>query len=346
MTNRPGLPLSLGSVVVGLLGGCVLSNDEYLHRQLAPLAEQALACPQTGISAQCLDEKCYTAKATGCGRTAKYSAASGDWRPLGPSIALTTPAPTTYALRAGGPAPTPSPPPPAGAPPAASPPPSAGAPPAASPPPSAGAPPAAFPLPAGVPPGELPLRAGKFVLPYLGLHLPFGTSPAQSSYDTGLRLGTLLGFYVGSHVSINGEFSLDALNSGGSPGTADEVLVGVSFSPLIHFGLPSVEFAVGPRLGHFWDAGTIYGSDFNNTDFSASGFLYGLNVGAFFLPVRGLSFGGLASLSAHSVQSVCCGEGTGHTDFVLAFTVAVLAPRVCIGSEGWIWRAPCRGRWD
>lgn len=178
-----------------------------------------------------------------------------------------------------------------------------------------------------------PVRAGKFFLLYLGLNFPIKTGPAQSSYVTAPRPGGLFGFYVGSHVSINGEFSLDVLNPSGA-GTTDEALLGFSFSPLIHFGSARVEFAVGPRLGYFLHPG----SDSSNTDFSDSGLLYGLNVGAFFLPFRGFQFGGLLSLSAHRTQNVCqndiCGEGTGHTPFVLAFSVAVLLPRLCIRREG------------
>ena len=187
--------------------------------------------------------------------------------------------------------------------------------------------------PANAPETRAPLQAGRFVLLYLGLNVPIKTSSAQSSYVTAPHLGGLLGFYVGSHVSINGEFSLDVLNPSGS-GTTDEALLGFSFSPLIHFGSSRVEFAVGPRLGYFWHPG----SDLSNTDFTESGLLYGLNVGTFFLPFRGLSFGGLLSLSAHRTQKVCqddvCGEGAGHTPFVLAFSVAVLVPRLCIRSEG------------
>jgi hypothetical protein len=187
--------------------------------------------------------------------------------------------------------------------------------------------------PTDAPQTSAPVQAGKFVLLYLGLNFPLKTSSAQSSYITAPRLGGLLGFYVGSHVSINGEFSLDVLNPSGA-GTTDEALLGFSFSPLIHFGSPRVEFAVGPRLGYFWHPG----SDLSNTDFTESGLLYGLNMGAFFLPFRGLSFGGLVSLTAHSTQNVCqndvCGKGTGHTPFVLAFTAAVLVPRLCIRRGG------------
>jgi len=84
MTNHPSIILPLTPIVVGLLGGCILSNDEYLRAQLAPLAEKTLACPRTEISTyQCLDEKCHIARATGCGRTATYAVASGEWRPFG-----------------------------------------------------------------------------------------------------------------------------------------------------------------------------------------------------------------------------------------------------------------------
>ncbi len=192
-----------------------------------------------------------------------------------------------------------------------------------------------FSEPADTPQTIAPLQAGRFGLAYFGLLLPLGNSPSQSRHDAGLHLGGLAGFYMGAHVSINGEVGLDFLDPSG---TTDEALLVFSFSPLIHFGSPGLEFAVGPRLGYFWDGGTIHGSNYSNTDFSASGLLYGLNMGAFFLPFRGLSFGGLVSLSAHSTQNFCqndvCGIGTAHTSFELAFTVAVLAPRLCIRREG------------
>jgi hypothetical protein len=172
-----------------------------------------------------------------------------------------------------------------------------------------------------------PARAGRFVLAYLGPSFPLKTNSHQTAYMPGLRLGGLLGFYLGSHVSINGEISMDALEPSASGSTA-EPLAGFAFSPLIHFGSPGMEFAVGPRVGYFW-------SSLYSRDSTENGLLYGLNAGIFFLPVSGVSFGGLVSLTGHHAQEVCpehqaCEKRSGDTPFVLSFTVAIIVPQMCV----------------
>ena len=75
-----------GCLLVGLLGGCVVSNDEYLRRQVAPLAERAFLCPQTDIFTRCDDQKCYFGECDGCGR-----AGGGTLQLLGNGPFLNTP---------------------------------------------------------------------------------------------------------------------------------------------------------------------------------------------------------------------------------------------------------------
>jgi hypothetical protein len=62
---------------------CGTSNEGYLRSEVAPLAEDLLRCPRDQILTECVDGKCDTAAATGCGRTVQYSVASGEWRPVG-----------------------------------------------------------------------------------------------------------------------------------------------------------------------------------------------------------------------------------------------------------------------
>jgi len=131
--------------------------------------------------------------------------------------------------------------------------------------------------------------------------------------DTSLRLGGLFGFYVGPFVSLNGELSIDVLNLS-SPGTGSSAsggLVGFTFSPLFHFALPQVDFVVGPRLGWYDMPVTISYNDGSPDDtYSESGFLYGLNAGAFFWVGR-IAFGGLLSVSIHSPSSYCLNDVCG-----------------------------------
>jgi len=171
--------------------------------------------------------------------------------------------------------------------------------------------------PAYTPP-EPPRHRGFMMLPYLGLNSPFGDG--SDGYSTGFRLGGLFGFYAGQFVSLNGELSIDILNADASSGIdVFEALVGLSFSPLFHFGPPRMDFVVGPRLGFFSDSGTVSYNDGGPDDtYSMSGLLYGINTGAFFSLGR-ISLGGLMSITAHSVSSMCindvCGDVSGGTDF-------------------------------
>jgi len=88
------LDLTLVTMIGLAFSACATSssNERYLRSEVAPLAENLLRCPQNQILTQCVDQKCYTAAATGCGRTVQYSVASGQWLPLGAPTPAYTPA--------------------------------------------------------------------------------------------------------------------------------------------------------------------------------------------------------------------------------------------------------------
>ena len=78
--------MSHSFLVAAILAGCVgtlANNEEHLRREVAPLAERDLSCPQTQITTHCFNPKCSTATAAGCGLVVQYAASSGEWRPLG-----------------------------------------------------------------------------------------------------------------------------------------------------------------------------------------------------------------------------------------------------------------------
>jgi len=158
------------------------------------------------------------------------------------------------------------------------------------------------------------------MMPYLGLNFPVGEG--SDNYSTGLRLGGLFGFFAGQFVSLNAELSIDILNPDtGSGVDATEVLAGLTFSPLFHFGPPRMDFVIGPKIGFFGESMTVsYNDGGPDDEYSASGLVYGINAGAFFSLGR-ISLGGLMSLSAHSISNACvnsnCGDVSGGTDFKL-----------------------------
>lgn len=184
-------------------------------------------------------------------------------------------------------------------------------PPQGYPPPGYYPPPASYPA-APVASAPAPRHRGFMALPYLGLNFPVGD--AGDGYSTGFRLGGLMGGYIGPHFSINGEMSIDILNIDTPSGyDATEVLVGLTLSPLFHFGPPRVDFVVGPRLGYFVDAASLSASGSSSSDLSytITGLAYGLNAGAFFQVGR-MWVGGLLTFTAHSASEICVDDGSGE----------------------------------
>lgn len=62
-----------------LLASACASNESYLRREVAPLAQKRLACPEEQIATRCLDAKCYEAEAAGCGQVAEYHYGQNGW---------------------------------------------------------------------------------------------------------------------------------------------------------------------------------------------------------------------------------------------------------------------------
>jgi len=236
----------------------------------------------------------------------------------------------------------PMPPPPASAAPPIPPPPTpppvpAPAPAYQYPPPAPAYPPA--PAPSAYPPptmasgfSEPGFRRGFFAMPYLGLHIPVGSS--GDSMDPGFRIGALLGGHINPMVSLNGEMTIDVMNPKDVPSGMDvtEVMVDVLFSPLIHFGNGQIEGFFGPKIGAFGMSGTASMNGMS-ADTSARGLAYGFNLGAA-IPVGNIAVGGLVSFVGRHATHMCvtepgqseqCSDSPSGDDFkAFSITVAML----------------------
>jgi len=192
-------------------------------------------------------------------------------------------------------------------------PPAATAPPPAIPP----APPAyAYPPPVAAPPYATAPSTGRIVhhgrflaLPFLGISSIKGEN--TPSTDPGLRVGVLLGGRVNELVSLNGEIGGDLINE---PATAvvSEYIGHLAFSPLLHFSVPGIEFALGPKLGGWGltGSGSVPGRSISER---GHGWLYGINAG-FFIPVTDdASLGALFSYAINSSSEICV-SATGYAE--------------------------------
>ena len=121
----------------------------------------------------------------------------------------------------------------------------------------------------------------------------------------------MLGGHIGPFFSLNGELGIDFMNPNtggyGSGYDVTEAFFDFTLSPLFHFGVPYVEFVVGPKIGSFaWyqsisDSSGYYGS----TDYSAYGVVWGFTAGAFF-PIGRMAVGGILSFTDHSFEDYSC----------------------------------------
>ena len=120
----------------------------------------------------------------------------------------------------------------------------------------------------------------------------------------GLRLGGLLGVYVGPMFSLNGELSIDFLNLDSNLVSANVtgVRASLSIAPLFHLpaGTGNMELVIGPKLG-VWDE--EFSDDNSDATASVSGYLVGLNAGAF-ARVGRTSLGGLFSFESATPTKV------------------------------------------
>jgi hypothetical protein len=174
--------------------------------------------------------------------------------------------------------------------------------------------------PQDAPPARPATRRGLLFLPYVGSGSLVGAD--SDRYSTGLRVGALLGGHMGSLISINGELSVDIMspNTGSYPDLKlypglkiTERFFDLTLSPLVHFGVPHVEFVAGPKIGAFaWTVSTTYPAE--SADFSGFGLVYGLAAGAFF-PIGRVAIGGIFSFTARKFLEDSCtigGGGGGH----------------------------------
>ena len=186
-------------------------------------------------------------------------------------------------------------------------------------------PPPAYPPPPATEPQDAPparpaTRRGLLFLPYVGSGSLVGAD--SDRYSTGLRMGALLGGHMGPLFSINGELSVDIMspNTGGYPDLRlypglkiTERFFDLTLSPLVHFGIPHVEFVAGPKIGAFaWTASTIYPAV--SADFTGYGLVYGFTAGAFF-PIGRIAIGGILSFTGrHFLEDSCNinAGGGGH----------------------------------
>ncbi len=214
-----------------------------------------------------------------------------------------------------------------------------GYPPQVAPPPGYYAPPAYTAPPSYVPaqsydvtPPRPAYRRGVVFMPYFGFDSVAGSG--SDGYSAGFHFGGLLGGHIGSIFSLNGEMSLDVLSpkSGRTDADDHQVIFEFDLSPLFHFGIPQLEFVIGPKLGIFAYTGA---SSRDQSGFKASysgdGTAYGFTAGIF-LPLGRVGLGGLFNLTAHSFsESSCSGDsyystcGSSPSDITLVnFSVALL----------------------
>ena len=211
--------------------------------------------------------------------------------------------------------------------------------------------PACPPPPAAEPQHEPPAgpatRRGLLFLPYVGFSSTVdqysgdqGGVYWEQGYSPGLRVGALLGVHIGPFLSLNGELGVDIMNPDAGEtynGTADRAEASRDFtlSPLFHFGVPNVEFAVGPKIGWFTFAGSSRQSDAGRgpsytLEYDGHGMGYGVNAGAF-VPIGRMALGGIISFTGHSFSGFHCSNSDGLActarpiaTKLISFSVAIL----------------------
>ncbi len=169
-----------------------------------------------------------------------------------------------------------------------------------------------YPPPSYPPPGYYqgpplvygpPYTRGLLFMPYIGFATPVGGT--GDNYDTGLRIGTLLGWHLNRQLSMNVEFTLDFLNPKGVSSEVSDIASDFSFSPLLHLPLRygPLELIVGPKIGFFEEtiSYTINGDSYND---SYSGLMFGVNAGLL-VGMGSVAIGGLFSYTGRHYSSGC-----------------------------------------
>jgi len=125
------------------------------------------------------------------------------------------------------------------------------------------------------------------------------------SVGPGLRVGGLAGWYALPWVSVNGELTVDIVNTDDPGGywVTGGTRTAIALSPFLHIPVSAggdVEAAIGPKLGFRWTK--ISSQSFEV--FRANGYIAGVNAGVF---VRGgaVMLGGLASFELSKADEIC-----------------------------------------
>jgi hypothetical protein len=142
---------------------------------------------------------------------------------------------------------------------------------------------------------------GMLVMPYVGFATPVGS--ASNSYDTGLRIGSLLGWHLNRRLSVNVELTLDILNPKGFPSGISDSTLDSSFGPLVHLPIGRLEIVVGPKIGFFQETLSYTGNSVSYSD-SYNGFLFGANLGVL-AGLGMIAIGGLFSYTGRYYSNPC-----------------------------------------
>lgn len=165
-----------------------------------------------------------------------------------------------------------------------------------------------------VTPARPAYRRGVVFMPYFGFNSVVGTG--SDAFSAGFHLGGLLGGHIGPVFSLNGEMSLDIMSpkTGRSSADGSQVFFDFDLSPLFHFGIPHLEFVIGPKLGLFAYAGSSSASDEygSSASYSGDGIAYGFTAGIF-LPLGRVGLGGLFNLTVHSFSESSCDDSSYYS---------------------------------
>jgi len=180
---------------------------------------------------------------------------------------------------------------------------------------SAQTPPATPPPPPSAPPPPLPPpaaavdrhHAGFLLLPYVGVHKFFGETTENTG--PGFRMSVIIGGRLAPWLSLNGELTGDVVNFDQMPvGVAvEESVVDVAFSPLAHFQAGPAEVAIGPKLGVMTAEATSQ-TFFSSSTAEATGWVGGINAGAFGPVSSTVSLGAVFSMSLRKTTEVCSND--------------------------------------
>jgi hypothetical protein len=141
-------------------------------------------------------------------------------------------------------------------------------------------------------------------LPFLGIN---SIQNSNSGTGPGFRIGGIGGFRMNEQVSLNLEAVYDAININNAPSGVSAYNFQFAAAPFFHVpASPQADIVIGPKLGafHFSETENVsyYGYYASGTS-STTGWLAGINAGAFFRLSPVLALGGLVSFDYEKATS-------------------------------------------